>query len=152
MKKKVVIYYLIIRSAVRLGAAAFLALDGVVALPYAVYLPTIAMAAGELGVTVWYFAKYITRQKLAFVLGLDTLLTLWNIVVLSVIPVSVSAAETMVCGTFLDVLLNLVLLVLVLKMCIRDRGLIVRDAPREQSRGNFAGLRKLLGNFGVLFP
>ena len=128
MKKKVVIYYLIIRSAVRLGAAAFLALDGVVALPYAVYLPTIAMAAGELGVTVWYFAKYITRQKLAFVLGLDTLLTLWNI---SVIPVSVSAAETMVCGTFLDVLLNLVLLVLVLK---GRKYVVIQDPKPRRTR------------------
>ena len=131
MKKKVVIYYLIIRSAVRLGAAAFLALDGVVALPYAVYLPTIAMAAGELGVTVWYFAKYITRQKLAFVLGLDTLLTLWNIVVLSVITVSVSAAETMVCGTFLDVLLNLVLLVLVLK---GRKYVVIQDPKPRRTR------------------
>ena len=131
MKKKVVIYYLIIRSAVRLGAAAFLALDGVVALPYVVYLPTIAMAAGELGGTVWYFAKYITRQKLAFVLGLDTLLTLWNIVVLSVIPVSVSAAETMVCGTFLDVLLNLVLLVLVLK---GRKYVVIQDPKPRRTR------------------
>ena len=89
------------------------------------------MAAGELGVTVWYFAKYITRQKLAFVLGLDPLLTLWNIVVLSVIPVSVSAAETMVCGTFLDVLLNLVLLVLVLK---GRKYVVIQDPKPRRTR------------------
>ena len=129
MKKKVVIFYLIFRSALRLGAAAFVLFGKAVDLPYLVFFPTMAMAAAELGVAVWYFAKYISRQKLALVLGLDTLLILWNIGVLSFTPISIDVAETMISGTFLDVIFNLVLLVLVLKG--RKYVVIKEERPRR---------------------